>query len=214
MAIQTFETLLGSIVLKIIDSFESIEYYSFMILFEYGAEKKIVTYADYLKTPEGGKFQLIGGELIEMTSPSIYHQELVLSFVTEFRTFLNKDKIGKVFVAPLDVYFSETEVYQPDILLLLSDSFSKIKENKIEGSPDLIVEVLSPSTAYYDLKHKKSIYEKKGVKEYWIVDPIDKTVEIWDNKNGKFYLASELSKTDTAKSNLLTGLEIKLSEVF
>lgn len=111
-----------------------------------------------------------------MTSPSLYHQELLLNLVSEFRNF--------------------------------------ILENKIEGAPDLVVEVLSPTTAYYDLKHKKSIYEKHGVKEYWIVDPIDKTVEIYENKNERFYLASEFSRTHTTKSSLFSELEIKLSEIF
>ncbi len=185
-----------------------------MIVFDFGAEKKQATYADYLNTPEGGKFQLIAGEIIEMTSPSLYHQEVLLNLVSEFRNFLLKNKIGKVFVAPSDVYFSETEVYQPDIIILLNESFSKMKENKIEGAPDLVVEVLSPSTAYYDLKHKKSIYEKHGVREYWVVDPIDKTVEIFENQNGKFHSTGELSKTDTAKSLLLTTLEIELENIF
>jgi len=185
-----------------------------MIVFDFGAEKKQATYADYLKTPEGGKFQLIAGEIIEMTSPSLYHQEVLLNLVSEFRNFLLKNRIGKVFVAPLDVYFSDTEVYQPDILILLNENFSKMKESKIEGAPDLVVEVLSPSTAYYDLKHKKSIYEKQGVREYWVVDPIDKTLDIFENKNTKFQLIAELTKTDTAKSQLLAGMEIELEGIF
>jgi Uma2 family endonuclease len=106
------------------------------------------------------------------------------------------------------------KTYQPDILILLTESFSKMQENKIEGAPDLIVEVLSPSTAYYDLKHKKSIYEKQGVKEYWVVDPIDKTVEIYQNQNAKFHLIAELTKTDTAKSQLIAGMEVELEKIF
>jgi Uma2 family endonuclease len=185
-----------------------------MIVFDFGSEKKQSTYSDYLKTPEGGKFQLIGGEIIEMTSPSLYHQEILLNLVSEFRNFLLKNRVGKVFVAPSDVHFTDTETYQPDILILLTESFSKMQENKIEGAPDLIVEVLSPSTAYYDLKHKKTIYEKHGVKEYWVVDPIDKTVEIYQNQNAKFHLIAELTKTDTAKSQLIAGMEVELEKVF
>lgn len=185
-----------------------------MIATHLGAPKKQATYADYLKTPEGGKFQLIAGEILEMTSPSLYHQEILLNIISEFRHFLLKNKIGKVFVAPLDVYFSDTEVYQPDILILLNESFSKMKENKIEGAPDLVVEVLSPSTAYYDLKHKKSIYEKQGVREYWIVDPIEKTLEIFELQNGKFISTGELSKNEIAKSKLISGMEVGLDIIF
>lgn len=185
-----------------------------MIVFDFGLEKKQATYADYLKTPEGGKFQLIAGEIIEMTSPTPYHQRIVSRLATIFNNFILKENIAELFVAPLDVYFSDTETYQPDILILLNESFSKMKENKIEGAPDLIVEVLSPSTAYYDLKHKKSIYEKNGVKEYWIVDPIEKTVEIFESKNGKYFSLAELTKTEIAKSNLFAGMEVELEKIF
>ncbi|MBK9500309.1 MAG: Uma2 family endonuclease [Leptospiraceae bacterium] len=139
---------------------------------------------------------------------------MLLNLATEFRFYFARNKVGKAFVAPLDVYLSETETYQPDIIVLLTENFSKIKENKIEGDPDLIVEVLSPSTAYYDLKHKKSIYEKHGVREYWVVDPIDKTVEIYQNQNAKFHLIAELTKTDTAKSQLIAGMEVDLQNIF
>ena len=176
--------------------------------------KKIATYTDYLQTPEGGKFQLIGGEILEMTSPSLYHQRIITRLSTFINNFLSNHPIAEVFVAPLDVYFSETEVYQPDIILLLTESFSKMKENKIEGAPDLVVEVLSPSTAYYDLKHKKSIYEKNGVREYWIVDPIEKTVEIFIFQNSKFISTGELSKNEIAKSKLIVGLEVSLETIF
>ena len=185
-----------------------------MIAIDLGAPKKQATYADYLQTPEGGKFQLIAGEILEMTSPSLYHQEILLNIISEFRHFLNKNIIGKVFVAPLDVYFSDTEVYQPDILILLIESFSKMKENKIEGAPDLVVEVLSPSTAYYDLKHKKSIYEKQGVKEYWIVDPMEKSVEIFENISGKLNSLGEFSKSESIQSKLIYGFEVGLESIF
>ena len=185
-----------------------------MIVFDFGFEKKQSTYSDYLKTPEGGKFQLIGGEIIEMTSPSLYHQRIIARFLTIFNNYILSHNLGEAFVAPLDVHFTDAETYQPDILILLTESFSKMQENKIEGAPDLIVEVLSPSTAYYDLKHKKTIYEKHGVREYWVVDPIDKTVEIYQNQNAKFHLIAELTKTDTAKSQLIAGMEVELEKVF
>lgn len=175
---------------------------------------KLETYSDYLKKTEEGNFQLIGGQITARTSPSAIHQEVLLNLVFAIRNFLTKNKSGKVFVAPLDVYFSETEVYQPDIFVLLNSSFSKLKENMVEGAPDLILEVLSPSTAYYDLKHKKNIYEKSSVKEYWVVDPIAKTLEIFQNRNNKFQLSSELKETGIAKSVLLENLEIDLASVF
>jgi Uma2 family endonuclease len=177
-------------------------------------ESKLETYFDYLKKSEEGNFQLIGGQITSMTSPSTLHQRIVLKLTTIINEYLIKNKRGEVFVAPLDVYFSETEVYQPDIFVLLNSSFSKLKENLIEGAPDLIIEILSPPTAYYDLKHKKNIYEKFAVLEYWVVDPIAKTIEIFKNENNKYSLITELKQTGIAKSVLLQNLEIDLALVF
>ncbi|MDX1960990.1 MAG: Uma2 family endonuclease [Leptospiraceae bacterium] len=184
-----------------------------MIVFDIPTAKKS-SYADYLNTPEGSKFQLIGGEIIEMTSPNLYHQRIIKKILALLDLFLQKSQLGEVFVSPLDVYLSDTEVYQPDLFVLLKENFSKMQETKIEGSPDLVVEVLSPSTAYYDMKHKKSVYEKFGVKEYWIVDPMQKTLEIYFHQDSKFQLQTELTQTQIAKSILLPELEINLNEVF
>ena len=90
-----------------------------MIVFDFGAEKKQATYSDYLKTPEGGKFQLIAGEIIEITSPSLCHQRVITKLSTIINNFFPKHNIAELFITPLDVYFSETEVYQPDIIILL-----------------------------------------------------------------------------------------------
>lgn len=185
-----------------------------MIVFDFSSEKPQATYEDYSKTPEGGKYQLIGGEIIEMTSPTPYHQEILQNLNYYLSLFVRQNKLGKIYIAPTDVYFSKTETYQPDILFLLGENLDKLKEKKIEGAPDLVIEILSPSTGYYDVKYKKSVYEKFGVKEYWIVDPKDKTVEIYENTNGKFVLFSDLSKTDAAKSKLLAGFEVELEKIF
>ena len=100
-------------------------------------ESKLETYSDYLKKSEEGNFQLIGGQITSMTSPSTLHQRIVLKLTTIINEYLIKNKLGEVFVAPLDVYFSETEVYQPDIFVLLNSSFSKLKENLIEYTIEL-----------------------------------------------------------------------------
>lgn len=185
-----------------------------MIVFDFISEKPQATYEDYCKTPEGGKYQLIGGEIIEMTSPTPYHQRILQNLNFYLSLFIRQNQLGEVYVAPTDVYFSKTETYQPDLLLLLNDNLNKLKEKKIEGAPDLVIEILSPPTGYYDAKYKKSVYEKFGVKEYWLVDPKDKTVEIYENVSGKFAVISDLTKDDTAKSKLLAGFSIELEKIF
>ena len=185
-----------------------------MIVFDFGFEKTKSTYADYLKTPEGGKYQLIDGEIIEMPSPKSIHQQIIVLLSSEFIQKIHKKKKGVVFVAPMDVYLSETETYQPDVFIILNENTSIIEENRIKGAPDLVVEILSPSTAYYDLRHKKNIYEASGVKEYWILDPIEKSLEIYSLKENKFILKAEYKQGEIAKSLLIADLEINLTEVF
>ena len=103
---------------------------------------------------------------------------------------------------------------QPDILYISRERFSIVTETCIDGAPDLIVEVLSSSTAYYDLIEKKDNYARFGVKEYWIVGPKKQWMEIYLNVDDEFKLDQRLDKTDIASSQLLQGFEVKLEEIF
>ncbi len=114
---------------------------------------------------------------------------------------------------PIDVYLKDDEVYQPDIIFISNEN-KNIIGNNINGVPDLVIEVLSPSNAYYDLTHKKNIYEETGVKEFWTVDPDEKTVEIYKNTNGTFLLFSKAKKSGTVNSKILAGLKIEIEKLF
>ncbi len=177
-------------------------------------KKKTYTYKDYERLPEGTPYQLIRGELIMTPSPVPNHQIIKIRIEYELLKFVNDKKLGIVLDAPIDVYFSDTETYQPDIIFISKDRLNIIGEKKIEGPPDLIIEILSPATAYYDLRIKKDTYEQSGVKEYWIVDPIQKTIEIFVNKNARFEPVSIVKGEGEVKSDLLNGFSIALREVF
>jgi len=177
-------------------------------------DKKKYTYEDYLKTPEDVRFELIEGNLIVTPSPVPYHQWVVKNLLYELERFVRKNKVGKVFDAPCDVYLDEENVLQPDILFISNERIDIIGEKKIEGAPELVIEVLSESTAYRDLVKKKKIYAKFGVKEYWIVDPIEKTLDIYFLKENIFELKEKFYSNDIVVSLLLPGLKIKLSEIF
>lgn len=177
-------------------------------------KKKAYTYEDYERLPEGAPYQLIGGELVMTPSPVPYHQDILRALGYRLVAFVEERSLGKIYYAPLDVYFSETDTYQPDIIFISKERLSIIGEKKIEGSPDLVVEILSPATAYYDLRIKKDTYEKSGVKEYWIVDPIQRTIEILVNKNGRFELVGAAKGEGEVKSTVLEGLSISLKEIF
>ena len=148
--------------------------------------KEKQTYEDYLKTP----------------------------MAMLLKKFANENKLGKVFIAPLDIYLGENETYQPDVFFISKERESIIGEKKIEGAPDLVIEVLSESTAYYDLKKKKAVYEKSGVSEYWIVDPEEKNIEIYENSTSGFQKIALVESSKTYTSKKLTGFILKSEEVF
>ena len=178
-------------------------------------DQKTYTYKDYAKLPEGAPYQLIGGQLIMTPSPTTYHQKISkrLGFlIYEYAEV--KNKLGEVYVAPLDVYLEEEETYQPDIIFIAQERLPIIKKEKVEVAPDLVVEILSPSTAYYDLKHKKTIYGKHGVREYWIVDPVEKSIEVYENKAGELLLAAQAIKEGKVISQIVAGFEDELTTIF
>ena len=177
--------------------------------------KKVYTYADYSSLPEGSHYQLIGGDLVMTPAPSTYHQRISKRIEFIFVGFLEKKSdMAEVLYAPIDVYFSDKEVYQPDIIVISRERIDIIGEDKIEGAPDLIVEILSPSTAYYDLRHKKDVYARGGVREYWIVDPLEKSIEIHTNTDSGFNCTTKAIVSGEVTSGLYSGLVVQLGEIF
>lgn len=149
--------------------------------------QKQFTVKDYKNMEEGPPyFQLINEALIMSPAPKTTHQDILGEIFNQIKNFIIKRAVGKVFIAPTDVYFDEHNVLQPDIVYISNERKNIIKDDGIHGAPDLIIEILSPSTAYYDTKIKKRIYQDSGVKEFWIVDPEDNEVRGFENIDGKF----------------------------
>ena len=176
---------------------------------------KRLTYSDYvqLTPPDSGQYQLIQGELVTMTSPNTRHQSIILNISYHLQSFLHKNGLGKLFLSPMDVVMGEGEVYQPDILFILESNQKIIEDTKINGIPDMIVEVLSPSNAYYDLVVKKKIYEQCGVKEYWIVDPLQNTLDLYVLHNNKFEHKIQIEKKGKIPSEIFPGLDLDLETI-
>jgi Uma2 family endonuclease len=175
---------------------------------------KPCTYEDYRKLPEGAPYQLIGGELVLTPSPTTYHQIISMKLGFQMVDFVSKNGLGIVLFAPIDVYLEETETYQPDIIFIAQERMEIIEPARINGAPDLVVEILSPSTAYYDLRKKYKVYEKCGVREYWIVDPDEKSVELFLLNEAKFALDQEAAVPGTVSSRLLEGFTVPLQTIF
>lgn len=130
------------------------------------------------------RFELIGGEEKMLARPAVNHAAVAANITRIFTTYLRGKRCR--FFAEVDVFFDEKNRLVPDAMIVCDKS--KIKINGIHGAPDLVAEILSPSTAKDDRGRKKQIYEKFGVKEYWLVNPTDKSVEVYHNATGEFVL--------------------------
>jgi Uma2 family endonuclease len=177
--------------------------------------KEQYTYADYLTWNDGVRYELIDGVAYALAAPSTIHQRILRKLSTTIDNFLD-GKSCELFVAPYDVRLNthtfDNMVVQPD-LSVICDKL-KIDERGCVGAPDLVIEILSPTTARRDLLLKFNIYLEAGVKEYWIVDPESNTVDVFIFENEKYIRNEFTIEGDKIKSNILQGIEIDLSEVF
>ena len=174
---------------------------------------KIWTYTDYSKLNDNKRYEILEGELIEMSpAPNYFHQTISANLHYELMRFVKSTGIGQVTASPIDVIFDEYNTLQPDIIYISNDNKNIIKEKGVFGSPDLIIEIISRSTATKDREQKFSIYEKFKVKEYWIVDPTNKSIDIFSLVNDHLTLLS--SSKEKIRSNLFSKLEINLKEIF
>jgi len=177
-------------------------------------EKDRYTYADYQQLPEGAPYELIHGHLLMSSSPTVEHQRLALELCCLLDEYLQIQSEGEVVPGPLDVHLADDTVVQPDVLYVSPDRADRIGEQEINGAPDLVMEVVSPSTSHRDVFDKKRLYEKHGVREYWIVDLDSETVEVHTLTDGSYTLHQRCVETGTAASALLDGFAIDLATLF
>ena len=136
--------------------------------------------------PEGTLAQIIDNQLIMSPQPSDLHQEILNFINVAIFLYVEKHSLGKVRIAPYGVYLDEENLFEPDLTFIRNENLHKIRKNGLHGAPDLVIEVLSPSNAKYDKNQKKKIYERHGVKEYWIVDPETKEAQGFFLEDGTF----------------------------
>ncbi len=156
--------------------------------------------------PEGTLAEVIENTLYMSPTPVSNHQRIITKLLTQLCLHIESHKLGEVFTAPFDVYLDTTSnAVQPDLLFIAKDNARIVEENGyVHGVPDLIIEVLSPGNRKHDLVIKKNLYEKFGVKEYWIVDPMDKSVFGFEFVNNTFQELPSVS--GVIKSNLLNNI--------
>ena len=181
----------------------------------YKISKKRYTYQDYLEMPYDGKrYEIINGELIMPPAPNTIHARISKRIYKKLLKYSQDELIGEIFYSPIDVVLEDTNVVQPDLLFIFKERSHIIKEENIKGAPDFVIEILSPSTAYYDLIEKKETYARFGIKEYWIVDPKKERIDIFLNKKNEFELKQRLDREGEAKSEVLKGFHVDLKEIF
>ena len=173
------------------------------------------TYRDYLDLPETAeRCELIDGEYWIMPSPTGPHQGAILNIGSELWRFVRANKLGKVFIAPFDVILSPNDVFQPDVIFLSNERMRFRTGDNIRGAPDLVVEVLSPSTAARDRGVKRDRYARFGVREYWMADLEARLIEVLVASDDGFATAGVYGEGDALRSPLLPGLRLDVSEVF
>ncbi|MGH9361093.1 MAG: Uma2 family endonuclease [Thermoanaerobaculia bacterium] len=176
-----------------------------------------LTYDDLVALPDDGlRHELIDGEHFVSASPNTKHQRVSGNFYYVVRAFLHDHPRGEIFYAPYDVVFSPINVVVPDLLYVSHERSGVLTDRYAQSAPDLVIEILSPSTRGMDQVRKRDLYDRFGVGEYWIADPFRDAIRVYRRGAGGLVLAAELSVAagDLLTTPLLPGLEIQLTEVF
>ena len=174
-----------------------------------------LTYEDYRATPDDERYELLDGDLIMVPAPNLAHQKVQRRLGQRLSQFIEDHALGEFFFAPCDVVLADTDVVQPDLLFVSRDREHLLRGgDNVRGAPDLVVEILSPATAERDRGYKQALYERHGVAEYWLVDPVEETVSIHCRRDGALTLTRTFGRGETLHSPLLAGMKVALDDVF
>lgn len=175
-----------------------------------------LNYEDYLLFPEDGKrHEIIEGEHYMAPSPNVRHQSISGNLAFILNQYIEEHNLGKILYAPMDVVLSYENIVQPDILFISKKNYGIITPQNIQGSPDLMIEIMSESSRKLDRLIKMKTYGKFGVEEYWLVDPAINQIEIFrKNKTGLNLFKSIQEEQGELTSPLFPGLKVNLKKVF
>ena len=173
-----------------------------------------LTYQDYANLKGDERYELLDGELILVGPPNRDHQDVVMDLGFQMRVFANENDPGRVYIAPFDVLFTDTDVVQPDILFISRERERILTHANVQGAPNLIVEILSPSSSTRDWRAKRELYASHGVREYWIVDPTNRIVSILLLQDGVLEIEQTHTEDETATSTVLDGFTVSLDSIF
>jgi Uma2 family endonuclease len=171
-----------------------------------------LTYEDYLAIPDDGRrHEIIDGEHYVVPAPNTSHQLVSGNIYFALALWVREHASGVVMYSPVDVILSEHDIVEPDLVFVRSENASRVEQRGIAGSPDLVVEILSPSNRRYDQVRKRELYERFGVPEYWIVDCDERTVKVLRLRGARY---AEIEIGDILTSPLLPGFTLPLATLF
>ena len=178
-----------------------------------------LTYEDFVCFPDDGmRHELIDGVHYVTPCPITRHQQLAGRLYLAIGNYLERQpEVGQVFFAPFDVVFSRWDVVEPDLLFIAANQLEILTDANIQGAPALVIEILSPGTRTRDLGIKRELFDRGGVREYWVVDPKAEDLTIYRRTpDGRLSKASQLgaSDTETLSTPLLPGFALSLAKLF
>lgn len=179
----------------------------------HGARIKF-TYEDYRSTPEDRRYELLDGELVMAAAPRRAHQRTEMNITLRLGNYVENNELGEIYPAPFDVVLSDTDVVQPDLLFVSKERLYIINDDNVRGAPDLVIEILSPSTASIDRNFKRALYARHGVKEFWLVDTDARNITVMLLSEQGYKIIGIYGEGQTLTSPTLEGFTLNLSEIF
>ena len=172
------------------------------------------TYDAYRNLDDDRRYEIIEGELLMAPAPNLYHQKVSRNLEFLLHNYVKEKGLGEIFYAPVDVILDSENVVQPDIVFVSKKRSALLQHGGIMGSPDVSIEIISPSSTYRDHDQKKLLYQNFGVNEYWIVDPANRVIEIFVLVENIYQLHQISVEKGLVKSKMIDGFEFELSEIF
>lgn len=160
-------------------------------------------------------YELFDGEIMKRSAPSLIHQRISRKLLGKMDAYIEEKKLGEIFSAPVDLNLDEHNAFQPDLAFISKErSFLIEDDDYIKGAPDLVVEIISPGTVKKDRVIKKNLCERFAIREYWLVDPLNKGIEIYIMQEDKYVLHDLQEITGKISSTVLAGFELELGHIF
>ena len=177
--------------------------------------KIVLTYEDYCHLPnDRNRYEILDGELSVTPAPRTKHQRISGTLFFTLRNHIVTHRLGDIYAAPIDVILAPATVVQPDLIFISNDRLYIVTERAVEGTPTLVVEILSPTTQQTDRVTKAQLYAKYGVPHYWLIDPEQQVLEAYELSGEQYNLATKAQDADLLTTSVFPGLSFQISDLW